>query len=178
VAKRRPHARERWLRALAGARGTSLIEVVTVTAIMGVLVSLATPRMERFVRRARVHGAAMMLRQDLAYARMLAVRSGHGAVVRFFRSTDCAWAGRQGGRSYRITPRGPSFQVNPSPLRLLGERVCYDLNGSDSLVYNSRGLLAPFNNRTIWLADGELRDSLTVSVMGRIYYREGRARPP
>jgi hypothetical protein len=54
--------------------------------------------------------------------------------------------------------------------------VCFDLNNSDSVVYNSRGLLAPFNNRTIWLADDDVRDSLTLSVTGRIFWRQGPPR--
>ncbi|HEX8241938.1 MAG TPA: GspH/FimT family pseudopilin, partial [Longimicrobium sp.] len=130
-------------------------------------------QMGRFVRVTRVHGAAMMLRQDLSFARMLAVRSGQGAVVRFYRSPDCAWAGKRGGRAYQVVPRGPALAAPGASLRLLGQRVCFDLNNSDSVVYNSRGLLAPFNNRTIWLADDDVRDSLTLSVTGRIFWRQG-----
>jgi prepilin-type N-terminal cleavage/methylation domain-containing protein len=161
------------MRAVRDARGVSLPEVVVVLTLMGVLVSLATPRMARFVRVTRVHGAAMLLRQDLSFARMLAVRSGHGAVVRFYPSPDCAWAGKRGGRAYRVVPRGPALPAPDASLRLLGPRVCFDLNNSDSLVYNSRGLLAPFNNRTIWVADDDVRDSLTLSVTGRIFWRQG-----
>lgn len=166
----------RWRHAPRGARGVTLPEVVVVITLMGILVSLATPRMERFVRVTRVHGAATMLRQDLSYARMLAVRSGHGAVVRFLRAPECAWAGKKGGRAYQLAARGPAALPDAVSLRLLGERVCFDLNGSDSVVYNSRGLLAPFNNRTIWVADGDVRDSLTLSVTGRIFYRQGPPR--
>jgi hypothetical protein len=41
-------------------------------------------------------------------------------------------------------------------------------------VFNSRGLLAPFNNRTIRVMEGSALDSLTVSVAGRILHREGQ----
>jgi hypothetical protein len=92
-------------------------------------------------------------------------------VVRFVRDPDCAWAGRRGGRSYLLAPRVPAGSPRPSTLRTLEDRVCYDVNGSDSLVFNSRGLLAPFNNRTIWTAADDVRDSVTVSVAGRIRHR-------
>jgi Tfp pilus assembly protein FimT len=145
---------------------------------MGILASLAVPRMERFVRYTRVRGAAVMVRQDLQFARMLAIRSGHGAVVRFFQAPECAWAGRQGGNRYLVAPRAPDTAAARMSLRMLGERLCLNLNGSDSLVYNSRGLLAPFNNRTIWVAEADVRDSITVSVAGRVYLRRGPPAAP
>jgi hypothetical protein len=48
--------------------------------------------------------------------------------------------------------------------------VCYEVN-ADSIAFDSRGLLAPFNNRTVRAVQGDARDSLTVSVVGRIYRR-------
>jgi hypothetical protein len=45
------------------------------------------------------------------------------------------------------------------------------MNSSDTVAFNSRGLLSPFANRTLHAVQGEVRDSLTVSVVGRIYRR-------
>jgi Tfp pilus assembly protein FimT len=145
---------------------------MTVLAILGVMMALVTPRMERFLARTRARGAIMMMRGDLAYARMAAVRAGHGSMLRFIADPGCAWAGRHGGHSYRIITGGPAGSSQTSTLRTLDGRVCYALNGSDSLAFNSRGLLAPYNNRTIWAMQGAARESLTVSVAGRILVRQ------
>lgn len=155
-----------------GRRGTSLVEVLTTLAVMGVLVSILAPPMRRLVVVTRVHGAARVVRADLSYARMLAVRTGHGAVVRFVRDPGCAWAGARGGRAYTVESRGPSLPGRGTTLRMLEGRVCYAVNNGDSLVFTSRGLLAPFQNRTVWTAEDDVRDSVTISVAGRVFHRE------
>ena len=156
---------------LWSAAGTSLLEVLTALSVAGFILAIATPPMRRMVAILRVHAAARTIRADLEYARMAGVRGGRGAVVRFLRDPDCAWAGTRGGRSYTVAARVPAGAPRPSTLHTLGDGVCYDVNNSDSLVFNSRGLLAPFNNRTIrTLADGA-RDSITVSVAGRVRHR-------
>jgi Tfp pilus assembly protein FimT len=156
---------------IAGRAGTSLLELVTALAVAGVILSIATPPLRRLLSTMRVQAAARMVRADLEYARMAGMRGGRGAVVRFLRDPACAWAGKRGGRAYLIAARAAPGAPRPSTLRTLEEGVCYDVNNSDSLVFNSRGLLAPFNNRTIWtLADG-IRDSVTVSVAGRVRHR-------
>lgn len=153
------------------AAGTSLLEVLTMLSVAGFILAVATPPMRRLVATLRVHAAARMVRADLEYARMAGVRGGRGAVVHFLRDPDCAWAGARGGRSYTVAARVAEGSPRPFTLHTLGEGVCYDVSNSDSLVFNSRGLLAPFNNRTIrTLADGA-RDSITVSVAGRVRHR-------
>lgn len=153
----------------AGFRGYSFPEVLAVLSIVGILVSMATPRLHGFIVRARVRGALEVLRGDLSHARMLAARSGHGAVVRFLRDPACVEGDPRAGRAWRVSARGPAAYA-AAPQTLAGP-VCYAWNGSDSLVFTSRGLLAPFNNRTIHVREAGVRDSLTVSVAGRVLYR-------
>src|SRR4051794_11877270 len=112
--------------------GHSFPELLAVLAIMGMVASLALPPLRGGVMRVRVRGAVMMLRGDLAQARMQGVRGGHGAVVRFLPDPACAAAGPRGGRAYRIAARGPARIARPATLRMLGGQVCYALNGSDS----------------------------------------------
>ncbi|HEV7586899.1 MAG TPA: hypothetical protein VGO40_02120 [Longimicrobium sp.] len=159
------------LRGAAGRAGTSLLEVVTALSVAGVILSIAAPPLRRLLATLRVQAAARMVRADLEYARMAGVRGGRGAVVRFVRDPGCAWAGSRGGRAYEVAPRAAAGAPRPSTLRTLEAGVCYDVNNADSLVFNSRGLLAPFNNRTIWTLAGGARDSVTVSVAGRIRHR-------
>jgi hypothetical protein len=57
-------------------------------------------------------------------------------------------------------------------LRQGGGRVCMEMNGSDTLAMNSRGLPHGFTNRTIWVHDRRFADTLYLSVAGRV--RRGR----
>jgi hypothetical protein len=43
-----------------------------------------------------------------------------------------------------------------------------EINGSDTLAVNSRGLPRGFNNRTVWVHERGFSDSLFLSVVGRV----------
>jgi Tfp pilus assembly protein FimT len=124
------------------------------------------PRLDALVRRERVRAALNHLAGDLEFTRMTAVRSGQGAVLRLVRDPRCPV---RGGAGYHVAYRGTATVLRRSP-RVEGVPVCYEVN-ADSISYNSRGLLAPFNNRTVRAVRGDARDSLTVSAIGRIYRR-------
>ena len=103
---------------------------------------------------------------------MLAVRHGRPAVLRWERAPECAWAGKRGGYRYSVGLRGgPDRLSKHATIRPSGGPVCVDMNGGDSLVFNSRGILVSFNNRTVWAKEGRIQDSLTISVMGRVLRR-------
>jgi type IV fimbrial biogenesis protein FimT len=148
-------------------RGYTLMEMMVTMTIAGIMMSMAVPRMEAFIRRERVRGAANRLAVDLAYTRMLAMRNGSSAVLRFTPDPRCPYGV---GAGYRIGLRGRVAALR-TQLAEPGATFCYDSNGSDTVVFNSRGILAPFNNRTIRVADGNAKDSLTLSVAGRIFVR-------
>src|SRR4051812_14584903 len=143
------------------------MEMAIAVTVAGILVSIAVPRMEAIIRRERVRGATNRLAADLGYTRTLAIRNGTSAVLRFTPDPRCSGSS---GAGYRIGLRG-----RPAVLRAqvpdAGLAVCYQSNTSDTVVYTSRGLLAPFNNRTIRVVEGSARDSLTISVAGRILVR-------
>jgi len=127
---------------------------------------MAAPRMERMLRRERVRAAMVHLAGDLELARMAGVRSGRGAALRFRADARCP---KRGGAGYCV-----GYRFDPGCIRLSppadGPPVCYEVT-ADSIAFDSRGLLAPFNNRTVRAVQGDARDSLTVSVVGRIYRR-------
>lgn len=148
-------------------RGYTLYEMMATLVIAGIAMSFAIPSLEGVLRRERVRGAMNRLAGDLEFTRMAAVRNGRSAVFRFTPAPGCP---RPGGTGYRIRINGTSTVLRewyPAD----GVPVCFRTNNSDSLIYNSRGLLAPFNNRTIRGELGGARDSLTVSSVGRIYRR-------
>jgi len=139
--------------------GFSLHEVLVTLVIASVAVSMAVPRLEGVIRRERVRAALNRLAGDLEFTRITAVRTGRPTVLRFVRHPLCPG---KGGREWIVARRGGMPDEYPA---------CYSGTNSDSVTYGSRGLLAPYNNRTIRAVDGTVRDSLTISAVGRIYRR-------
>lgn len=154
------------------ARGYTLMEAMVALTIAGIMMSMAVPRMDGIIRRARVRGVTNRIAADLQYTRMLAVRSGSSAVLRFVPDPRCPALARarRGGAGYAVAMLGSAAVIHRWTAEP-GVRVCLETTNGDSVVYNSRGLLAPFNNRTVWAVDGKIRDSLTVSVAGRVLVR-------
>ncbi|HSU13192.1 GspH/FimT family pseudopilin [Longimicrobium sp.] len=148
--------------------GFSLHEVLVTLVIASVAVSMAVPRLEGVIRRERVRAALNRLAGDLEYTRITAVRTARPTVLRFVRDARCP--GKGGGRAWVVARRGSA-----APLRRGGMPddypACYSSSNSDSVTFGSHGLLAPYNNRTVRAVDGTVRDSLTISAVGRIYRR-------
>lgn len=155
-------------------RGYTLAELMIVLCVAGILYALLSPVWTGYVTHVRVRGAANRVAGDLAYLRALAVNRGHAAVLVLEPSADCrvSHRGRLAGHRYRVYSRSePGVALRTVDLRIDAARLCMEMNGTDSLVFNSRGLLAGFNNRTIWLHQADRADSLTVSVVGRVRRR-------
>ena len=153
-------------------RGFTLLEMLVVVAIVGIAASMAWPSLTGVIRRQRLAMAMNTLSADLQYTRMLAVRSGWGAVLRFQRDPACDVQGSRGVRGWVVVQRGPVERVmRTSPARPEAYPHCVRSNGSDTVAFTSRGLLAPFGNRTVRAVDGQFRDSLVVSSLGRIMPR-------
>lgn len=153
--------------------GYTLVELLAVLVIAAILVGIVAPRMDAELSRLRTGSALHQLTADIHYARMLAVRSGRTVLLR---AEPSAWCGGGGGRTsvgaYSVVVRGDADHV--AKRVVVGGGVpglCVELNGSGNLAFNSRGLLHGFNNRTVWARHGPARDSLTISVVGRILRR-------
>ena len=155
---------------MGATRGYTLVELMLVLAIVAVAAAMTGPSLRRWTAKVRVQAALNLVATDLAHARIQAVRSGRGAVVRFVASGDCG--GGRAGHRYVIVAR-PARLVRAVSVRMDGARVCLEINNSDTVAFNSRGLLVPYANRTIraTAVRGAVRDSLTLSVAGRILRR-------
>lgn len=149
--------------------GFSLAEVVLAIVVMGILMAILAPRFEGTLAHIRSRGALNRVAVDLAYTRHLAVRSGRRARLEVEPSADCP-SPRVGaaGHRYRIVV-APESVAAVVDLRLDGQPLCLTTNQSAEVVFNSRGLVVGFNNRTMTVRQGDHPPvSLTVSAVGRV----------
>ncbi len=150
-------------------KGFSLVELMLTLTILGILVAIMAPRFEATLAGIRSRGALNRVAGHLAYTRHMAVRTGHRARLRVEPSADCP-APRVGaaGHRYRIIVGADSVAALVD-LRVDGVPVCLTTNQSAEVVFNSRGLIVGFNNRTMSVRQGDHPPvSLTVSAVGRV----------
>lgn len=151
------------------AGGFSLTEVLLALAVFGILMGIMAPRFEAMLAHTRARGALNRVAVDLAYTRQMAVRTGVRARLVIEPARDCPPPIRgAAGHRYRIIA-GPDSLVYRVDLRLDGSPVCLTSNQSGEVVFNSRGLVEGFNNRTISVRQGTHAPVyLTVSAVGRV----------
>lgn len=152
--------------------GFSLIELVTVLVLVGVLASLAAPAFDQAVARMRTRSAISRFAGDVYHARILALRSGRSVVLRFPGAARCAAGGtnRYGTDHYVLVVKDtPEREVKRVALE--GGQLCLEMNQSDSIRFDSRGLLRGLGNRSVVARRGSVRDSLTISRAGRVLRR-------
>jgi len=149
--------------------GVTLVELMVVLALVGILAGLAAPSMGRVMARAQTTAALSQFALDMAYARMLSVRSGSRVEIAFQGGCAAPRYGRFSADGYRITVRDPRPRVvRVASLRSDATGVCLESNNDRTLAFNSRGLLAPFENRRVWSRRGTVADTVIISVLGRI----------
>jgi prepilin-type N-terminal cleavage/methylation domain-containing protein len=151
----------------------TLHELMIVVAIIGIAAALAGPRMEAMTAVIRTRGAANRLAGDIAYVRHLAIRSGQRARLAVEPSADCAGApSGTAGHRYTLLVAAPESVAIARDLRLDGARLCLWANGPGPVTFNSNGVLAGFNNRTLVLRQAaHPADTLTLSAVGRVLRR-------
>jgi prepilin-type N-terminal cleavage/methylation domain-containing protein len=115
--------------------GFTLIELVIVLVLFGILVALAAPNLAGYIRTTKVDGALNELSGDVAYTRMLAVRSGQRAKLTIL----------SGGTSYIIEVNEPSTAWRVAKqVNLATDYRSVTLSPAQTpLAFNSRGLLLP-----------------------------------
>jgi prepilin-type N-terminal cleavage/methylation domain-containing protein len=147
--------------ALRDRSGYSMIELLTVLTIVGLLSSMAGPRVGTYLDKVRTQRALDRLVGDLAFARIHAVQQGRRTAVRFLEngsySVDTLSAAGTWGavRTVRLRDdfRGVAFAESPAPLE-----------------FSSRGLLQnQTGERFVKITRNALRDSIYVSPAGRVY---------
>lgn len=153
--------------------GYTLVEVLTVLVLAAIVLGLAYPRFDAELSSMRTGAALRQLTGDLHLARMLAIRTGRTVVLRPEPSASCtAGSGRRTVGAYRIVVRTATPRIVKRTVLGDGVRaLCVEMNGGDSIAFNSRGLLHGFGNRTVWARHRTAHDSLTISAVGRFLRR-------
>jgi prepilin-type N-terminal cleavage/methylation domain-containing protein len=141
--------------------GFSLMELLVVLMLIGIGLSIAAPSFNRMVRSFRGDSVGALLSNDLALARLSAVRHGRPASLVIASPTE-----------YRV-------EVQTAPVRLIKTvRLKSDYPGlsiageSAAVTFDSRGFLAPGSNAKIKISGGATADSVTVTPVGRVYRGE------
>lgn len=147
--------------------GFSLLELLVVLVISGILLSLAAPRLERFITRLELDTAANTVIADLYYARMLAVREGRDVAVRFQRMSRSP---RCYSPAYEVVIVGAPERV--AKRQDLGggiARACLDVGAVAQVRFGPRGLPNGAMNRTVRIARGGQEARFRLSLLGRVY---------
>jgi prepilin-type N-terminal cleavage/methylation domain-containing protein len=147
-------------RAAAGRGGHTLLELLTVLVLILVIASLAAPSMSSYLGHTKTRRALDRVANDIALARMAAVRGGTRSSVAF------------SGSTYTVTLQTPT----PTVIRTvnLGQEyrgVTLRAPTADGqLVFDSRGLLLSTTTGPIVVsAAGSVADSALITAGGRVY---------
>ena len=143
--------------------GFTLIELIAVLILLGIGAAMAAPRVNRMAMGTKTEGAASRLSADLAYARILAVRWGRPASVRF--STT--------GSEYTVTVdtagSASANYVHVKTVDIAREYAGVRLGSPAARVsFNSRGMVA-YGDGTFTATGGSDADTLHLYPTGRTY---------
>ena len=143
--------------------GFTLLELVTVLAVLGIVAGVASLAWPRFEAALRLDAATHQLAADLHDARVMAVASAARARLTFTR----------GAARYRVERADDAGAWHPTAERALprGIRIA-DVNSGGDLVFSARGNA---ENGTVVLVDRRgLHASLRLNQRGRVTIDRGR----
>lgn len=146
--------------------GFTLIELLMVVALMGILASLAAPRMNLYVEQTKTRRALDQISTDLSKARLMAVER-----------SQRTWVTVGGNGNYTLdtlatngVDRVPFKRVNLSS-DIQGLSVV--AGSANEFEFSSRGMVVNYGQESdggvLTVTAGSARDSLFVSPSGRVY---------
>jgi len=147
--------------------GYTLQELIVTLTIVGILVALAAPRLSGMVARERTRAALNQFTADFHLARGVALRSGSRVEIRLTNTGACAPASGVTADGWTVVVQREQRTLKTVTRSDLGG-VCLRSTNDAVLAVDSRGLLAPFENRTIRAQGPDHEDSLFINVLGRV----------
>lgn len=137
--------------------GFTLIELMATLVIFGIMASLAAPSVSGYVEHQRVQSMANELVADIAFARMLAIRTGERVSLEI-----------HGSRHYSVG-RQSAGADGRKHVRLTMGRLAKTNSQSDVIVFDSRGMVRPEDAGTFQVTLGERTQAVKLSPAGRVY---------
>lgn len=155
-------------------RGITLVEGSIVTAIVAILVSVATPNLGKMVERRHIEGAAAQLETDIQFARSLAVARNQPVRVSFesASSASCYVIHTGGANDCECGADGNAVcRGTAEALRTVrfpaGGPVGVRSNSRSILADNARGTITPTATMQVQGTSGTTMNVI-VNIMGRV----------
>jgi len=143
--------------------GRTLMEMMVVVIIIGLLLASAGPRMYNYVSAMRAGSAASQLAADIAYARMMAVREGHTAVLTLTDATTYTITVENTDGTLFRTLRTERLANSFPGTTLAGD------GGVGRVAFDSRGILKSATSTTgITVTRGDRSQRLAITLTGRV----------
>jgi len=141
-------------------RGFSFIEMLVVMILIGIIASLAIPRLRGSLEKQNIRSAKALLATLVATARAVAVQRGCSATLNM--TVDSVWVTACG-----VNPVAASVQVGTK--KLVGEEFKVTLNPTAaSVVYDPRGIQTQFQTTTIRIIGANYQDSVVINQVGKV----------
>lgn len=140
--------------------GYTLAELVIVIVIMGIMATIAVPRLSTFLRQLSARSAVSKVVSDLTLARTQAVREGRTVSFTVTGTGTYQVTVDQGANPARViktvnvsgTQKNVSLTPNPT-----------------TIAFDPRGMLRPGSGDQLVVKRGTTTDIVSVSAVGRVY---------
>jgi prepilin-type N-terminal cleavage/methylation domain-containing protein len=141
-------------------RGFSFIEMLVVMILIGIIASLAIPRLRGSLEKQNIRSAKALTSVLVATARGVAVQRGCSATLNM--TTDSIWVTACG-----VNP--PAALVQVGTKKLVGEEFQVTLQPTAaSIVFDPRGIQTSFTSTTIRFIGANYRDSVMINQVGKV----------
>ena len=142
--------------------GFTLVEYIIVLMCMGVLSSLAFPRVREAMQQTSVRSARAAVGILAAKARAVAVQRGCRSVLHFTSGPDgTVWV-------TACKTSGAGLDTLDGVERIASRFDIVLAATRDSVRFDSRGLNVDYQLTTVRLAAGDMRDSLMINQVGKV----------
>lgn len=154
--------------------GYTLVEVLTTLVVLGILAMLVAPSLGGMTARVKRRAALDRVAGDIAYAKMLAVRSGRPVELRALAAQGAACPAAGGYTpmaGYSLVMIGANAERSVKRVEFAADArgVCVSTsNAGNVLRFNSRGLPSTLASRQFRATSAGRTDSLAVSQAGRV----------
>jgi len=141
-------------------KGFSTIEMIIVVVLIGVIATMAFPRLRRALEKQNIRSAKALLATLAATARGTAVQRGCSATLNL--TVDSVWVTACG-----VNPPAASVQVGTK--KLVGREFSVTLNPSAAtVVYDPRGMATVFQTTSVRIIGPNYQDSVVINQLGKV----------